>query len=97
MQQKQSLELTEFMEASKAKGISDEFLVALLVKRGWPEDVVLGALGGYWERVTGTVLPERTGRVGVDDFSIHRVLVSRPCGVVSGLRFAKCGDVAASE
>ena len=63
MQQKQSLELTDFMEASKARGISDEFLLALLVKRGWPEDVVLGALGDYWERVTGKALPVRTGRL----------------------------------
>jgi hypothetical protein len=62
MQQKQSAELTNFMEAAKAKGISDEFLTALLTNQGWPKDEVFAALGGYWERAAGVAVPQRAGR-----------------------------------
>jgi hypothetical protein len=61
MQPKPSVELTNFMEASKAKGISDEFLTALLIQHGWPKDAVFAALGAYWESVTGMPLPDRAG------------------------------------
>lgn len=62
MQQKQSAELTDFTEAAKAKGISDEFLTELLVHQGWPKDEVFAALGSYWERATGLAVPNRTIR-----------------------------------
>jgi hypothetical protein len=52
--------LREFVEASKEKGASDEFLVRFLQRQGWAEDDVYAALGRYWQRVTGVNLPERS-------------------------------------
>jgi len=52
-------ELQEFIHASKNKGASDEFLAALLIRRGWPEDAVYSALGDYWTAVTGVAVPQR--------------------------------------
>lgn len=60
MQQEDTNKLQEFVEASKSKGASDEFLAAFLTRRGWPQDDVYAALGGYWERATGLAVPERT-------------------------------------
>ncbi len=51
--------LQEFVEASKSKGASDEFLATFLARRGWPLDDVYAALGSYWERATGLTVPER--------------------------------------
>ena len=62
MQPADKLRLFEFIEASKAKGASDEFLASFLVRRGWPEDDVYAALGNYWERATGVAVPERSFR-----------------------------------
>ena len=59
MQQDETM-LEQFVEASKAKGASDEFLVTFLGRRGWPADDVYAALGSYWGRVTGLAIPERT-------------------------------------
>ena len=53
--------LEEFVEASKSKGASDEFLATFLARRGWPADDVYAALGNYWERVTGLAVPARAG------------------------------------
>lgn len=53
--------LEEFVEASKSKGASDEFLATFLARRGWPADDVYAALGNYWERVTGLTVPARAG------------------------------------
>jgi hypothetical protein len=55
----QTLDLQTFIEASKAKGASDEFLAALLTRRGWPADDVYSALGVYWESATGLAIPSR--------------------------------------
>ena len=44
MHQETTLELLRFIEASKAKGGSDEFLASLLTLRGWPQDDVYAAL-----------------------------------------------------
>jgi hypothetical protein len=52
-------DLNEFISASKTKGASDDFLAALLIRRGWPEDAVYSALGDYWANVTGVPVPER--------------------------------------
>jgi hypothetical protein len=60
MQQEDPIKLQEFVEASKSKGASDEFLVSFLTRRGWPQDDVYAALGNYWERVTGLSIPGRT-------------------------------------
>jgi hypothetical protein len=48
MQQEQTAKLLEFVEASKFKRASDEFLVSFLTRRGWPQDDVYAALGVYW-------------------------------------------------
>jgi hypothetical protein len=53
------IKLQEFVEASKSKGASDEFLATFLARRGWPLDDVYAALGSYWERATGLTVPER--------------------------------------
>lgn len=54
------LKLQNFIQASKTKGASDEFLVSFLARRGWPQDDIYAALGTYWEQVTGLVVPGRT-------------------------------------
>jgi Domain of unknown function (DUF5671) len=61
MEAMQTLELQTFIEASKAKGASDDFLAALLTRRGWPADDVYSALGVYWESATGLAIPARGG------------------------------------
>lgn len=58
--QKETVELQKFVEASKSKGASDEFLATFLSRRGWPADDVYAALGRYWEQATGLTVPERT-------------------------------------
>jgi hypothetical protein len=60
----QDPELAVFLEAAKAKGASDEFLVRLFEERGWPEKKIYRALGGFYERVTGVAIPARTGGAG---------------------------------
>lgn len=60
MQNEHAVKLVEFIEASKSKGASDQFLASFLMLRGWPEEDVYAALGSYWERVTGFPVPERT-------------------------------------
>ena len=59
----QTSELQAFVQASKNKGASDEFLAALLTRRGCPPDDVYTALGNYWELATGLPIPGR-GRTG---------------------------------
>src|SRR5580658_1643165 len=61
MHEEDAVRLSEFVEASKAKGASDEFLAAFLTRRGWPADDVYSALGEYWERATGLSIPARSG------------------------------------
>jgi hypothetical protein len=61
MHEEDAVRLNEFVEASKAKGASDEFLAAFLTRRGWPLDDVYTALGRYWERATGLSVPARSG------------------------------------
>jgi Domain of unknown function (DUF5671) len=58
--QSDAISLQAFIAASKAKGASDEFLAALLTRRGWPADDVYAALAVYWEQTTGLAVPERT-------------------------------------
>ncbi|HTU47170.1 MAG TPA: DUF5671 domain-containing protein [Bryobacteraceae bacterium] len=58
--QPDTIKLNEFIEASKSKGASDEFLATLLTRCGWPADDVYGALGSYWQQTTGLPVPERT-------------------------------------
>jgi Domain of unknown function (DUF5671) len=64
MRDADAAKLLEFIEASKSKGASDEFLASLLPRRGWPQDDIYAALGSYWERATGLSVPERTSGGG---------------------------------
>jgi len=60
MQHEDAAKLLEFVEASKSKGASDDFLTSFLKRRGWPEDDVYAVLGSYWQRAAGVSIPERT-------------------------------------
>jgi hypothetical protein len=48
-----------FVQAAKAKGASDESLIALLKQAGWPSREALAALREYYEQATGIPLPAR--------------------------------------
>src|SRR2546426_7927794 len=61
MRQDDIMKLQNFVDTSKSKGATDEFLAALLTRRGWPAGDVYSALGQYWERTTGLAIPERAG------------------------------------
>jgi len=61
MPQTESSPLLDFINVGRAKGASDEFLAALLIRRGWPAEHVYAALARYWETATGLAIPERTG------------------------------------
>ncbi|HTM49152.1 MAG TPA: DUF5671 domain-containing protein [Bryobacteraceae bacterium] len=61
MTQEDRTRIQDFVEASKSKGASDEFLAALLTRRGWGAGDIYGALGEHWERATGLAVPERAG------------------------------------
>ena len=56
--------LTAFIEAAKAQGASDEFLLKLLQTRGWPEEEIYDALNTVYEKQTGlpTPAPSRAAR-----------------------------------
>src|SRR2546426_7804340 len=61
MPQEDTIRLQSFIDTSKSKGAEDEFLAALLTRRGWPAGDVYAALGHYWESTTGLAIPERAG------------------------------------
>src|SRR6266568_5165269 len=61
MQLQNISKLQDFVDSSKGKGANDEFLAALLTRRGWPAADVYAALGKYWEGSTGLAIPERPG------------------------------------
>src|SRR5271167_3564200 len=61
MRQEDLLKLQDFVDSSKSRGASDEFLAALLTRRGWSTGDVYAVLGKYWERSTGLAIPERAG------------------------------------
>ena len=61
MRHTQNNQLTPFIEAAKSKGISDEYLTAMLVQQGWPKAEVFQIIGAYWEQATGMAVPERAG------------------------------------
>ena len=55
--------LVEFIDALKAQGASDEFLVALLRQNGWPEKRIYQAFSSWYEARTGKALPSGGGRI----------------------------------
>jgi hypothetical protein len=61
MRQPDISKLQDFVNSSKSKGATDEFLAALLTRRGWPAVDIYAALGSYWEASTGLAIPERAG------------------------------------
>src|SRR5690242_1489317 len=52
-------ELEPFVAAAKKRGAGDDFLAALLTRRGWPADDVYNTLADWWERDTGVAVPAR--------------------------------------
>jgi hypothetical protein len=55
--------LTEFIDAMKNTGASDDFLVALLRQNGWSEKRIYQAFGAWYEARTGTAIPPGGGRI----------------------------------
>ncbi len=54
--------LGEFIEAARAQGASDDLLVDLLERRGWPRKEIHQAFAALYERLTGLELPARGAR-----------------------------------
>lgn len=52
--------LADFIKATKSHGASDEFLAAMLSRRGWPAEDVYAALGDYWAQLAGVPVPKRS-------------------------------------
>jgi len=59
-----SEKLHTFIEASKAKGAADDFLVNLLREQGWAAKDIYAALGRYYQSLTGLPVPVRAGGAG---------------------------------
>ncbi len=56
--------LSEFIDAARAQGVSDDFLADLLERRGWPRKEIYRAFGSLYERLTGIDIPARgSGRL----------------------------------
>ena len=53
--------LSQFVDAVKIRGASDEGLAAILARQGWPASQVYAALGDYWARAAGVEIPRRAG------------------------------------
>ena len=56
--------LAMFIESAKAKGASDDFLVALLREKGWAAKDIYAAFGRHYEALTGLPVPVRAGGAG---------------------------------
>jgi hypothetical protein len=61
MRQDDLIKLQTFVDTSKSRGAGDEFLAALLTRRGWTTGEVYAVLGKHWESSTGLAIPERAG------------------------------------
>lgn len=55
--------LVDFIDALKAQGASDEFLVALLRQNGWTEKRIYQAFSVWYEARTGKAVPSGGGRI----------------------------------
>jgi len=64
MRKEDTKNLQDFVNSSRTKGATDEFLAALLTRRGWPPNDVYSALGKYWESASGLAIPDRAGAGG---------------------------------
>jgi hypothetical protein len=56
-------ELDTFLQAAKAHGASDEFLVARMKEHGWQQSDVYQALGRQYVDATGVPIPAARGRM----------------------------------
>jgi hypothetical protein len=56
--------LSRYIEAVKAKGASDDFLLGLLREQGWPAKDIYAAFARYYESLTGLPVPARAGGAG---------------------------------
>ena len=56
-------QLKAFIEAAKAQGASDEFVVAMLRERGWPAKEIYAILGERYAQAAGVALPEPPSRL----------------------------------
>lgn len=54
--------LVQFIEAAKARGAGDQFLVSLLRQQGWPERRIFAAFSAFYQRATGMAVPSRASR-----------------------------------
>ena len=57
-------QLEQFIEAAKAKGAADQFLVELLKERGWPEKNIYQAFTTHYESLTGLPAPAHGSEAG---------------------------------
>lgn len=66
--------ITEFIEAAKQQGASDEFIVTLLKQRGFSERQIYATFATYYEGVTGKPIPTRGGKIeAAKDAFLHLV------------------------
>ncbi len=49
--------LEPFIQAAKSHGASDEFLINLLSRSGWPAEDIYELLRRHWEGTTGVAIP----------------------------------------
>lgn len=65
-------ELLAFIEAAKAQGASDDFLVSMLRAQGWSADIIYAAFAKHYAALTGMEVPVRQGIVeGARDAFFH--------------------------
>jgi len=73
--------LEAFITAAKERGVADDFIVALLKQNGWSERRIFVAFSLHYERVLGSAVPARGGRVeyASDAFSYLLAFISLCC------------------
>jgi hypothetical protein len=55
--------LLAFIRTAKARGVDDEFLVAMLRQNGWSERRIYLAFSAYYQQVLGEPIPSRGGSI----------------------------------
>jgi hypothetical protein len=62
MDEERRLSLVKFVEAAHAQGASDDLLVNLLERHGWPRKEIHAAFTAVYERLAGIPMPARGNR-----------------------------------
>jgi succinate dehydrogenase hydrophobic anchor subunit len=62
-QERRTASLTEFIEAARARGASDDLLAGLLERQGWQRKEIYSAYASLYERLTGLSIPTRAGHL----------------------------------